>query len=342
LNNYPIAFLRASLLGSWLILALILSGCGATAVQVIPTERPTATETLTPTPSRTPGVNASPTLYTPPPVTITGGPSPTSIFGATSTPLPGSAPTTTRVPNPNAPRIEFFTADVVAVAPGESLTLFWSTRGASSAVIYRVDRNGVRSQLWNVASDGSLAVGTRGSDRGTVDFVLSVGEGALKVEQGLSLPLACPIQWFFQPAPDACPDAEAQVTRVIEEPFERGRMLYIEANNQVYSLFNDGEAPAWVTFPNRYDPAVHAESEASFVPPPGFVQPLAILGFVWRGNDVVRNRLGLATQPEAVYEGAFQQAITPDGREAVYVSSVDGSVLVLQPGGEAWQIITPP
>lgn len=325
-----------------LLLAFLTGGCAATAVQIIPTQRPTVTETLTPTPSRTPGVNITPTAYTPPPVTMTGGPTPTSLFGATSTALPGSAPTTTRVPNPNAPRIEFFTADVVAVAPGESLTLFWSTRGVGSAVIYRVDRNGVRNQLWNVAPDGSLIVGTRGSDRGTVDFVLSVGEGALNVEQGLSLPLACPIQWFFQPAPDACPESEAQITRVIEEPFERGRMLYIEVNDQVYALFNDGQAPAWVTFPDRYDPAIHPELEESFVPPPGLVQPLAILGFVWRGNDVVRNRLGLGTQPEASYEGAFQQALGADGRETVYVSSFDGSVLVLQPGGEAWQLITPP
>jgi hypothetical protein len=119
-------------------------------------------------------------------------------------------------------------------------------------------------------------------------------------------------------------------------------MLYTERDDRVYVLFNDGLAPAWVAFDNRYDPAVHPESEASFVPPPGFVQPLAILGFVWRGNDLVRNRLGLATQPEAGYDGFVQTAAEPGGESSLYASSADGAVLQLVPGGEAWQIITPP
>lgn len=119
-------------------------------------------------------------------------------------------------------------------------------------------------------------------------------------------------------------------------------MVYIQQNNTVYALFNDGFDPAWVAFENRYDPAIHPESEESFVPPPGLYQPIGKLGFVWRGRDLVRNRLGLAAQPEVVYEGSLQTATTPDGGENLYFSSGDGSVLQLLPDGEAWQIITPP
>lgn len=321
---------------------LFAAGCGATAVQVIPTARPTATATATDAPTRTPARDVTPTaLPTLPDMTATGGPSPTPLFGAASTQVIALPTDAGGSLNPNAPRIEFFTADRAAVAPGGTVTLYWSTRGARDAVIYRVVR-GVRNQVWNVGPDGSLPVTTSRNDRGTADFVLSVGEGSLYTEQALSVPLACPDVWFFTPSPEACPTAPAQETQLIEEPFERGRLIYVTASNQIYALFNDGSAPAWLVLENRYDPAVHPEADENFAPPPGYYQPVRRLGFVWRGNDTVRNRLGLAIQPEASYDGFSQSSATTDGDQTIYFSSTDGTVLQLLPQGEAWQIITPP
>ncbi len=324
-----------------ILLLLLFSGCGATAVQIVPTARPTATPSPTGAPTRTPARNVTPTISpTSPPMTATGGPSPTPLFGPTETAVTAQPGDDTSL-NPNAPRIEFFTSDAVAAAPGSTVTLYWSTRGARDAVIYQLVR-GVRNRLWNVGPDGSLPVQTNRSDRGSVDFVLSVGTGAQYVEQTLSVPLACPDVWFFQPPPEACPTALGQETQLIEEPFERGRMLYVATSNQVYALFNDGLAPAWLVLENRFDPAVHPESDPEFSPPPGYYQPLRRLGFVWRGNDTVRNRLGLATQPEASYSGFTQSSLTPDGARTLYISSADGSVLQLLPQGASWQIITSP
>ena len=323
------------------VLALLISGCGASAVQIIPTDPPTATPTFTPSPSRTPGINDTPTITpTPIPVSPTGGPSPTSLFGPTRTPA-ADDPTATRVLNPNAPRIEFFTSDVIAAAPGSNITLFWSTRNSNDASIYQLDRNGNRSQVWNVPADGQLVVPTRRSDRGEVRFVLSIDAGPQTVDQPLNIPLSCPDQWFFIPAPTECPTGPPAESLLIEESFERGRMVYVGGTNQVYVLFNDGFEPAWVTFENRYDPAIHPEFEESFLPPPGFSQPVAILGFVWR-RDVVRNRLGLALEPEARYDGNYQTATTASNDESLYISSADATVLQLLPEGTAWQIITPP
>ncbi|MEP6985250.1 MAG: chloride channel protein, partial [Chloroflexota bacterium] len=64
------------------MLSLAISACGATARQVIPTARPTATQTLTPTASSTPGIGATPTVT---PRSVASGPSPTPLFGPTST-----------------------------------------------------------------------------------------------------------------------------------------------------------------------------------------------------------------------------------------------------------------
>ncbi|MBI5670306.1 MAG: hypothetical protein HZC41_20110 [Chloroflexi bacterium] len=328
-------------LTSFLITAL-LSACGAGAPLVIPTARPTVTATYTETPTRTPGASVRLVSPTPPALTATFGPSPTALFGPTRTPAQQSTPT--RVANPNAPRIEFFTSDTLAVAPGSPVTLFWSTRGANGAVIYRLDQNGVRNQLWNVAPDGNLSVPTRRADRGQVSFVLSVGDGALKTEQTLTLPLTCPDAWFFQPAPDNCPRGPAQPTTLLEQPFERGRMVYVQAQDTVYALFNDGLEPAWVAFDNRYDPAVHPELDETFERslPPGLVQPKRILGFVWRGNDLVRNRLGLGVAEETAYEGFLQTVGADEEAENLYLNSADGTVLQLLPNGQSWQIITPP
>ena len=330
---------RALILASMLLVA---AGCGATAVQVIPTARPTATATSTEAPTRTPARNVTPTVVpTLPNMTATGGPSPTPLFGAASTAIVAAPTGSSASLNPNAPRIEFFTSDAAAVAPGGIVTLYWSTRGARDAVIYRVVR-GVRNQVWNVGPDGSLPITTSRNDRGTADFVLSVGEGSQYTEQSLSVPLACPDVWFFTPSPEACPTATAQETQLIEEPFERGRLVYVASNDQIYALFNDGSAPAWLVLDNRFDPAVHPEADENFAPPPGYYQPLRRLGFVWRGNDTVRNRLGLAIQPESSYDGFSQFSATPDGEQTVYLSSADGTVLQLLPQGESWQIITPP
>lgn len=319
-----------------------LSGCGAAVQQIIPTDPPTETVTPTQAPTRTPARDVTPTeTATPVPVSPTGGPSPTSIFGPTST-APAEVPTATRVLNPNAPRIEFFTSDVVAVAPGETVTLFWSTRNVNGATIYRLDASGERNQLWNVPPDGNLPIATRRSDRGHIEFVLSAGDGSLEVEASLAVPLSCPDQWFFVPMPEDCPANVAQETILTEERFERGRMLYVGETNQVYALFNDGFDPAWLVFENRYDPAVHPESEPGFQPPPGYYQPIGRLGFVWRGRDVVRNRLGLALEPEIGYDGSYQIATLPNRGDSLYVSSADGTVLQLLPEGAAWQIITTP
>jgi hypothetical protein len=324
-----------------LVLMLLLAACAPTVQQVIPTARPTVTPTLTVTATRTRApsdVTPTPTL-TRPPATSTGGPSPTPLLGPTRTLDPLITPT--RVLSANAPRIEFFTSDVQAVAPGTEVTLFWSTRGTDNATIYRLDPSGARNRLWNVPPDGSLTVGTGAGERGEIDFLITVGEGTERAEQGLTLPLSCPVTWFFVPPPVDCPDAEALETQIIEQPFVRGRMVYVEALDGVYVLYNDGFEPAWVAFQNRYNPGVDPESLEGFPVPPGRVQPIGVLGFVWRGSDSARSRLGLGLQEAFVFDGFAQTARRGDDT-ALFISSSDGAVLQIEPDGDSWQIITLP
>jgi len=322
--------------------ALWVSGCAATTTQIIPTDRPTAAPTDTATPSNTPGADATLTAVARiASAQPTAGPSPTSIFGPTRTPEPGQA-TATPPPDPNAPGIEFFTTSADEVEPGGSLVLFWSTRNADRAVIYRLDRAGERQEVFNVDQDGNLTYTTSIRDRGQVDFVLLVGTDDQEVQQRLSVPLGCPIEWFFNPRPDECAEAEANETLIKEQTFERGRMVYIADEEAVYVLFNDGNAPAWTEFENQYDPAVDPESVDNFPSAPGTFQPIAELGFVWRGDDTTRNRLGLGTTELVEYLGFVQTSTLDGGGTARYISSIGQVVLQLLPRGGQWQIITVP
>jgi hypothetical protein len=329
-----------------LLLILLMTGCVAGTEPVIPTARPTLTPTITP---RAIGAQSTPTPTATVRLAPTGGPSPTPLFGsrASGTSVIGDLPpTVARVINPNAPRIEYFEAGSQSIEPGGELTLYWSIRNVDSAVIYRLNQEGERTLIYNIPPDGLQQVSIGENERGRVDYLLIAGEGSQQVTQTISIPILCPIMWFFVPAPEACPSGEAQPATVTEQMFERGRMIYLSESDRVYALFNDGREPAWVDFPNLYDPAVHPERDEGFelaLAGTAFVQPVGKLGFVWRGNDTVRNRLGNGTAPETNFEGFVQRAPTrgTSSADSVYISSATGTVIQLLPEGDSWQIITP-
>jgi hypothetical protein len=330
-----------------LTLVVLSSGCVATTQQIIPTQRPTTTPTSTAT--ATPRIignvapTAAPTFTRSAPV---GGPSPTPLFGEGPAMIDLPVATVTQFLNPNAPRIEFFTTDVNSISPGSEVRLYWSIVNVDRAVIYRINAAGQRTLTYNIPPDGTQTITVGASERGNIDFQLVAGEGTQQIQQSLSIPILCPIAWFFIPAPEACPSAEAAPTTITEQTFERGRMLHLADSNRIYVLFNDGREPGWIDFPNLYDPAIHPERDEGFelaLAGTGNVQPVGKLGFVWRGNDTVRNRLGVGTLPETVYEGSTQRAptSTTDGSESVFITSSTGTVIQLLPEGESWQILTP-
>ncbi|MEL6307810.1 MAG: hypothetical protein AAFR81_29830 [Chloroflexota bacterium] len=332
----PRRFLRISTL---FLLCFAIVACAPLAQPVIPTDAPTQAPTFTPSASPTVGAVSFPTL-TPAAVSQnTGGATATPLLGATRTPAPDDFPTATRPFDPNAPRIDFFTSDILSVAPGGDITLFWSTRNVDAAVIYRLESDGTRSQVYNVVPDGNLTIATSNAQRGTLRFALAIGEGSDYTEDILVVPLECPDEWFFVPAPPDCADDEAVSTQIIDMSLERGRMLFVEESNLVYALFNDGLAdrPAWLSFLNQYNPEIHQSRDPNA--PPEWIQPVNELGYVWRTNEDVRTRLGLGLADAIAFEGLIQTS-SVGGTETIYISGSNGVVLQLEPSGDIWQIIT--
>lgn len=329
-----------------ILLLMTLAACEAASAPLIPTERPTTTPTLEIPATSTPAATSTPEA-TPTPA-VTGGPSPTPLLGPTRTPDTDIQPLVTRPANPNAPYIEFFRALPQAANPGGRFDLFWSSRNVSQAVIYRLDAAGQRTLVYNVSAFGRQTITLSERERVQVAYELVIGDGENEVVQRLVVPLACPIAWFFAPTPDSCPVRIADAVSIVEQTFERGRMIYVASENRIYALYNDGRTPAWASYTDQYRPDIHPERDENFdraLAGTNFVQPVGRLGYLWRGLDMVRTRLGNGTAPEISFEGYFQEAPTRDtdnaGRNDIFLSSGEGTILQLIPSGGQWQILTP-
>ena len=111
------------------LLAIFVVGCSDDTTPAA-TATPTATATLTPVPTPT----SVPTATSTPQPTPTPMPTstPTPVPTPTSTPTPTPTSTPTPIPDPS---IESFTAIPLTIEDGDSTTLNWMTRGASSVTI---------------------------------------------------------------------------------------------------------------------------------------------------------------------------------------------------------------
>lgn len=336
-----IGVVRVSLLGMSLLAIIVLGGCGGNAQPAVVTYIPTETPITAPTLSATaPVVSAFVTLTPVPtrlPTTATPGPSPTNPLAPTQPPAPATE-TATRVPTLAGVSIEYFTTNTEFARPGENVTLFWSVKGASSARIFRVDGDGERIWRWDVNASGQITVGTRTADRDVARFLLEADVGGATVEQPLLIPLHCSELWFFDPAPESCPVEPPQTTTQAEQTFERGRMIWVQTQDRIYVVFEDGGSPGWAQYPDDFvegDP----ERDESLVPPPGMEQPIRGFGLVWRSNQRIRDRLGWATSPEIAFEGMIQANSTELSVATQYLRMRDGGIIALDGQTNTWEYI---
>ncbi len=325
-------------------LALLLVACGGNAQPNIVTIAPSPTHTPPPSPPAmpvsavpSPLPSATPTARTP--TAPTPGPSPTNPLAPTLSPAPATL-TATSAPSRAGLSIEYFTTDTASVRPGDTVTLFWSTRGATSARIYRLDAEDERVWRWDVNVSGKLVVATGGEDRELARFVLEAANASTSVEQPLLIPLSCPETWYFDPPPESCPAAPAQLTTQAEQTFERGRMIWVDVQDRIYVLFEDGGSPAWAQYSDDFQEG-DPDRDESLVAPPGLQQPIRGFGLVWRSNPRVRDRLGWATTPEVAFEGAIQADSQEPSVATTYLRTRDGAILALDALTGEWEMLPP-
>ena len=323
---------------------VVLVGCGGNAQPSIVAFQPSVTPTTANTPTITPVPGQpviEPTATIPPPTraptTPTPGPSPTHPVAPTLSPAPSTL-TATSAPIRAGLSVEYFTTDTEIVRPGDNITLFWSVRGATTAQIYRVSAQNERIWRWDVNTAGKITVATRPEDRDVARFLLVGQANGVEVEQPLLIPVQCSEVWFFDPPPDSCPSAPPQISMEAEQVFERGRMIWVAAQDRIYVVFEDGNVPTWAQYPDNFtdgDP----DLDENLVPPPGLQQPVRGFGLIWRSNPRVQDRLGWATTPEIAFEGMFQSDSIEPSVATLHLRARDGSIVALNALNDDWAIL---
>lgn len=258
-----------------LIVLLILVACQSQPAEIVelptlavlPSLTPSDTPTFTPTPSATPTLTPSitpsrtptPTATLTPTLTasVTSSITPTNTL--TATPTVSATPTATDTPiatnTPNAPQILSFGASATTVQANSSITLSWNTI-SDTARIDQLNAQGVVTQTFSVVPSGTLPVLVPGSSQ-LVVYRLVAQRGGLEVTQSLPITVLCATAWFFgnefAPPGAGCPTAVGAIGAGAFQPFERGYMIYINANNlnTIYGL--QLQDSRFISYPNGWD-----------------------------------------------------------------------------------------
>lgn len=122
-----------------------------------------------------------------------------------------------------------------------------------------------------------------------------------------------------------CPGEGMQSGFMAEQAFERGHMIWREADRTIFVLYNDG---VWRSFPDRWQEGM-PEYSCEAVPPGSLLQPKRGFGLVWCAEKGVKEGLGWATDDERSYTNEWQvfergEMIASGARAIIYALFANG------------------
>lgn len=123
-----------------------------------------------------------------------------------------------------------------------------------------------------------------------------------------------------------CPTQGPQDGWVAEQVFERGLMLWREADRAVLVLYNDG---SWLRFVDRWQEGMSIYA-CEVTPPANSLRPQRGFGLIWCEEPGVKEGLGWAVGGEKGYTDAWQvfdngEIIALSGQRAIYALFSDGT-----------------
>ncbi len=268
-------------------------------------------------------------------------PPPCPPGGVLTCPTPGACPggcgvvCVTPTAPPSGLAILSFTAEVVGDLPpaGKRIRFSWRTTGATHAGIW----SGTQMRFpryWEATppGEGTLTVDIGMTYYRDPTMTLEAQDAAgNRVQATVVVPWACRYAYFFPTTERTCPAYEASTTWAAEEPFQHGRMIWLQevrTESTVYRdlilvLYDDGR---FEKYPDTFEEG-EPESDPTIVPPPGLYQPIRGFGELWRTNSGVRDRLGWATAPEQGFYTQWQMQIAESIGIPFYVRRLDGRII---------------
>lgn len=183
-------------------------------------------------------------------------------------------------------------------------------------------------------------------DSGVISFVVPPEAGSLSpllltlnVDgqlRGLQrLIVTCEHSWFFTPRVERCPFTPVQSTPAAFQRFERGAMIWLQATDSIYALYDAPASGAGASsddgyrlerFDDHYEEGA-LEPALSIAPPAGKFLAVRGFGLVWRTAVNARNNLGWALEPERSYTACFGYGFGGGKSVRTYVTTPDDRLL---------------
>ncbi|MDQ7025962.1 MAG: hypothetical protein Q9P44_10435 [Anaerolineae bacterium] len=167
-------------------------------------------------------------------------------------------------------------------------------------------------------------------------FLLPTSE-ILSVTDAVAAPndQICDSNWFFiEPDPGSCPVYPPNASPGVYQEFQNGVMIWVGSQDAIYVMFNDSSVPRWQVFRDFFNNGMIEESPAYLTPPTATLwQPRRGFGLLWRDNQVLRNRLGWATQQ---WEEPYSVQVQTADNASIFLGTPSTNVIVLFPNGQNW------
>jgi len=238
--------------------------------------------------------------------------------------------TPTGPPRILAPLITVFKADAIA----GQVTLTWAAE-ADVLTLTETTGSGTPVDAIGVANSGQQKFPLDQRYGASISFQLVADRNGQSMTRTLTIPIGCPIDWFFTPAPPGCPLQPVQISDGEYQPFQRGVGFYVAATNTVYLLSYAG---GLVT---AYPLGDHYTTPVPLTIPKGFSASAGHIGAIWQSgrwpdSQSLRQLFGWALNPPQMYRVSIELKAPTD----LYLSGPANTIYELNlADGSNWSIV---
>lgn len=104
----------------------------------------------------------------------------------------------------------------------------------------------------------------------------------------------------------AAPTRTIAQIQVAEQPFQNGRMYWLQPIDQIWIMVETGDGTGvWSVHQDTFEEGME-EFDPDITPPRGLLQPERGFGMLWRDTPDVREALGWALEPEIGYVANYE------------------------------------